>query len=231
MFSTALIPLLLLASVKGQSDSTTDCKKLDFSSLPETCCSNPLGSLLPTSKIPTACKASSKLLLWMNSYQLNNLQDQTLKNFIDPKSKAYLSTICNAAKFVQCVFKELFFTISDNILEAETISEHLSSLTTVKEWQTVIAYFLNPFLSADKGYKFTDILEDNFENVTCSSGTQSLIPLMFTQMIQSELIWMCPKLKEFTDSNKCLQKLKDFQYCDDKIYSPTAKGIFFFPQT
>ncbi|XP_059474356.1 uncharacterized protein LOC132196011 [Neocloeon triangulifer] len=222
----------LCAMVNGQNDSATDCSSLDFSTIPKTCCSQPYGELLPLSKIQgaQACKATAAMMNWVNTYQLNNLQSKDIKNFIDDKSKSYLSTICTPATVVNCIFGANDFVNSSGSINIQNLKAFLSTNAPNTTWGNIMNTILDPMNSDyNTAYQFTDIVEDNFEKVVCPTGNVNLLPIIMMQMLQSEIIWMCPKQAVYDTKNKCSETMKNFQYCDGKIYSNTAKGIFFFP--
>ncbi|CAB3367976.1 Hypothetical predicted protein [Cloeon dipterum] len=232
MKSLFLILITVLSLAKAQNDSATDCASLDFKSLPKTCCNQPYGDLFPSSKLSglKECKSTSALLEWANSYKLNSLQSKDIKNFIDEKSKSFTSTICAPAIFMNCLFKANSFLNTTGHIDIENLSSFLATNAPNDTWRNIVSSTLDPmYPSSSTAYLFTDIVEDNFEKVTCPSETVNLLPLIMTQMLQSEFIWMCPKQNLYTNTNKCSITMKNFQYCDGKVYSSTAKGIFFFP--
>ncbi|XP_059474603.1 uncharacterized protein LOC132196153 [Neocloeon triangulifer] len=170
----------------------------------------PYGELLPLSKIQgaQACKATAAMMNWVNTYQLNNLQSKDIKNFIDDKSKSYLSTICTPATVVNCIFGANDFVNSSGSINIQNLKAFLSTNAPNTTWGNIMNTILDPMNSDyNTAYQFTDIVEDNFEKVVCPTGNVNLLPIIMMQMLQSEIIWMCPKqaVYDTTIKNKSVE--------------------------
>ncbi|XP_059474448.1 uncharacterized protein LOC132196068 [Neocloeon triangulifer] len=228
--------ILLLCTLRtdfvlSQSDDSTDCAKLDFKKIPATCCKTPFGNVLDTKLMSDikSCKPSAKLLEWGNSYKMNVIQSKSMQNFPDNSSSAFTKDACAAAVFMNCVFAANSWVSADGSINVATFTEYLLSVTSSTTWKGIVSKMLNPLDSTmAASYPFTDIVEDNFESATCSKSKVNLLPLIFVQMIQSELVWMCPQQNVYSIKNKCEETMYNFQYCDGKIYDSSAKGIFYF---
>jgi len=58
--------------------------------VPKDCCKIPFGDVFKQDKMKGSikdCKPTSTLLKWANSYQVNNIQQIDIKNFIDVTNK------------------------------------------------------------------------------------------------------------------------------------------------
>ncbi|CAB3367980.1 Hypothetical predicted protein [Cloeon dipterum] len=227
--------LCLLPMAFCQSDSTTDCAKMDFTKLSSTCCMHPFGILLDEMSMVDGmshCGPKPNLEAWGNSYKINTLQSKDFNNFIDISSKAYIKEVCAAGAFMRCVFiKNSFFHLGNATLNIPNLSSYLVGIAPNSTWKTMMSKILDP-LNPERAnsYSFNDIVEDDYEYIDCGSptGNITLLPLMMMQLLQSELIWMCPTQNLYTSKNKCESLMNNFQYCDDKIFSSTAKGVFYF---
>ncbi|XP_059489000.1 uncharacterized protein LOC132204490 [Neocloeon triangulifer] len=217
-------------NAKAVGINQTVCASQKFESTVLKCCNTPLPSLLGSALIPRSCikkYGSAAMIDWLNSYNINSLQAKA-DNSVTLTSKI-IKTLCKPALFAECVFKANSWLNADATINVNAFKKSVTAGKSAT-WVTTLEGILNP-VNVDNyfnAYPVTDIIVDDYETLSCSGTDVNSVPLMFMQLIQSEILWMCPEQKTFTNQNQCMTSLRRFQFCDGKIFENTGLGVFFF---
>ncbi|XP_059489326.1 uncharacterized protein LOC132204693 [Neocloeon triangulifer] len=213
----------------------TKCASENFASNVAKCCNTPMPPLLSKTLISSTCTKSfgSAGVTWLNSYKINSLQAKTVHLVPLPLSKAAQAAICKPAQLAECVFKANSWMDANGNLDIVRFKKDVSADKN-SAWVTTLEGILDPISSGAvfNAYPITDIIQDGYETINCTVKNSVVkvngVPLMLLQLLQSEILWMCPEQKTFTNANKCMTTLRKFQFCDGRLFDSTGRGVYFF---
>ncbi|XP_065349316.1 transmembrane protease serine 11A-like isoform X1 [Cloeon dipterum] len=184
-----------------------NCAAADFRKTMSSCCLAPAKPTVVLAAREKTCGADSNMLVALNNYVLNNIQDLEANNTIDFKSQSTQNLVAKDACFAYCFLRAKNVVDSSGALSLPSLTTFLLRNQNVAHWRTATRAAAQTCYN--EFYGSTKLLVQSGTAAPCDARS-----FVVVQCVQAKLIQSCQKK---SSTGQCSSQFKALDTCLSSI--------------
>ncbi|CAB3376413.1 Hypothetical predicted protein [Cloeon dipterum] len=187
--------------------TSPNCAAADFRNTMSSCCLSPARSTVVLAAREKTCGADSQMLVALNNYVLNNIQDMEANNTINLKSQSTQNLIAKDACFAYCFLRAKNVVNRSGALSLPSLVTFLMRNQNVAQWRTATRAAAQTCYQ--EFYGSTKLLVQSGTNAPCDARSFFVV-----QCVQAKLTQSCQKK---SSTSQCNSQFKALDTCFSSI--------------